>query len=229
VQGRFTGADPYDINIERQETADRDEANDLFRNYIEQPQHWNHYVYALNNPLKYVDPDGWLEYETELLGKKIKVKISDEIGKKEQDAIRKNIDSAIAKINDGADKLTSEQTKAINSMNGIEVGGRFSRSGMDPNRKVFLITERFAKTQDLDWLTGAIIHDSYHADQMRRGEKYSGLDAERRASAFAADVAERIGLNSATIKALNRDAIEGHPEPPFKILQKSRPPKKKSP
>src|SRR5690349_23293108 len=58
TQGRFTGVDPYDINLERQDTSDPEEANALFRNYISQPQHWNHYSYGLNNPLRYVDPDG---------------------------------------------------------------------------------------------------------------------------------------------------------------------------
>ena len=60
-------------------TPDPEEADNLFRRCIEQPQHWNRYIYALNNPLRYVDPDGLMEYETELLGKKIKVKISDNL------------------------------------------------------------------------------------------------------------------------------------------------------
>jgi RHS repeat-associated protein len=47
MQGRFTGVDPYDINFERQETNDREEAEVLFRDYLFQPQHWNRYVYAL--------------------------------------------------------------------------------------------------------------------------------------------------------------------------------------
>jgi hypothetical protein len=65
-----------------------------------------------------------MEYETQLLDKKIKVKISDKLtseGKKlegddlkaAQEKIKANIDSAIAKINAGADKLTSEQKSAI--------------------------------------------------------------------------------------------------------------------
>jgi RHS repeat-associated protein len=68
THGRFTGADPYDINFERQETFNPDKAAAVFGNYLKQPQHWNHYIYTLNSPLKYVDPDGLMEYETELLG-----------------------------------------------------------------------------------------------------------------------------------------------------------------
>ncbi len=84
IQGRFRSADPSDINFERQETSDPDEADAAFRNYINQPQHWNHYSCALNNPLKYVDPDGLFEYETDLLGQKIKVHVDDEIIKKDK-------------------------------------------------------------------------------------------------------------------------------------------------
>jgi RHS repeat-associated protein len=41
-QGRFTSADPTFLNILK----------------VVNPQRWNLYAYALNNPLKYVDPDG---------------------------------------------------------------------------------------------------------------------------------------------------------------------------
>ena len=50
MQGRFTGVDLYDINFERQNTLDPEEADALFRSYINEPQHWNHYTYALNKP-----------------------------------------------------------------------------------------------------------------------------------------------------------------------------------
>jgi RHS repeat-associated protein len=51
AQGRFTSLDPFNI---LQDAGDREELND----YLGNPQHWNKYAYSLNNPLKYVDPDG---------------------------------------------------------------------------------------------------------------------------------------------------------------------------
>ena len=42
AQGRFTSADPTFLNILR----------------VVNPQRWNRYSYAVNNPLKYIDPDG---------------------------------------------------------------------------------------------------------------------------------------------------------------------------
>jgi RHS repeat-associated protein len=51
IMGRFTSVDPYDpITVG---------ASNESRNYfILQPQNWNRYTYGLNNPQKYVDPDG---------------------------------------------------------------------------------------------------------------------------------------------------------------------------
>jgi len=51
AQGRFTSPDPYSILQE----ADSREELDAF---LVEPQRWNKYAYSLNNPLKYVDPDG---------------------------------------------------------------------------------------------------------------------------------------------------------------------------
>ena len=240
MQGRFTGADPYDINLERQRTSDPEEADRLFRNYIGQPLHWNHYAYALNNPLKYVDPDGLMEYETELLGKKIKVKISDNLksgdGKKlkgdalkaAQDKIKSNIDGAIAKINGGADKLTSAQKTAINSMNGIEVRTDRHAPGMNVDSKVFNLTQRFGGAT-LETLAAAIVHDSYHAYQGKQGMASVGIEAEKQASTFTVPVLKAIGGFSPEIIAnYEYDAARGHgewgtPAP------KPREPKKKKP
>lgn len=51
AQGRFTSPDPFDI---LQEAEDREELDGFLSN----PQGWNKYIYSLNNPLAYVDPDG---------------------------------------------------------------------------------------------------------------------------------------------------------------------------
>lgn len=165
------------------------------------------------------------------MGKNIKVKISDKIDKKEQEGIKANINNALAKINAGADKLTSKQITAINSMKGIEVRNDVKFSFMNTNNKVFNIKQSLAETPDVDWLAGAIIHDSFHADQARRGLSFEGdknsLAREKEASAFAADVVERIGLDRKTIDALKKDAIGGHKTPRPSPYTKS--PNKKTP
>ena len=240
MQGRFTGADPYDINFERQEVDDPEGADNLFNSYIRQPQHWNHYSYTLNNPLRYVDPDGLFEYETELLGKKIKVKISDNLKsengeklrgndlKAAQDKIKNNIDSAIAKINGGASELTSEQKSAINSMNGIEVRTDRKSPGMDTSSRVFNITQRYAGAT-VETLAAAFIHDSYHAYQASKGMPSYGYDAEKEASKFTVPVLKAIGGFSAEIIAnYEYDATHGHGQWGTEA-PKPREPKKKKP
>jgi RHS repeat-associated protein len=230
IQGRFTGADPYDINFERQTTVNPEEAEDRFRNYIKQAQHWNRYAYALNNPLRYVDPDGQLEYNAELLGKKIKIKISNNIEKNEQEAIKANLNAAIAKINEGADKLTADEKQAINSMNGIEVRNDINGSFFNPANKVINMKQRLAEHPTLDFLVAAIIHESFHAHQFRREMSFDGeenkLNREKEASAFAVDVGKKIGLSGQVIESYQRDAKEGHRAPSGAIYVK--PPKKKN-
>jgi len=50
--GRFQTPDPFiPFNLKK----------DKFQAWISNPQHWNKYAYALNNPLLYVDPSGMTE------------------------------------------------------------------------------------------------------------------------------------------------------------------------
>ena len=221
MQGRFTGADPFDINLERQETRDSEEADALFLKYIAQPQHWNHYAYALNNPLKYVDPDGLMEYETELLGQKIKVKISDNFKsedgkqklngkalKKAQAKIKQNIDNAIAKINSGRDLLTPDQIGVINSMKAIEVRTDIPYPGMSGS--TFMMTPRYTETGDPETLPAAFIHEAAHAYQIRQGSPTNRMEMEKQASAFTWPILEKLGMSQRIIEAFKKDAKEGH-------------------
>lgn len=63
AQGRFTSTDSYDPALSRQVAANRDEAEEEFRKYLMQSQHWNRYPYVINNPLRYLDPNGEQELE----------------------------------------------------------------------------------------------------------------------------------------------------------------------
>ena len=153
------------------------------------------------------------------------------MGKEDQANIKKRIDEAIARINKGADKLTPDQIKTINKMNGIEVRNDISGSFMHPVNYYFQIKQTLAETPDNNYLSGAIIHDSFHPSQMQQGLSFEGeenrRDREREASSFAADVAERIGLSQSTIEAFKRDTKQGHIIPNRSIY--TRPPKKKNP
>ncbi|NJM53117.1 MAG: hypothetical protein HC846_06825 [Blastocatellia bacterium] len=50
--GRFSGVDPFNPILGKQNVSSPKEAEGEFVNYISQPQHWNRYAYSLNNPLK---------------------------------------------------------------------------------------------------------------------------------------------------------------------------------
>jgi RHS repeat-associated protein len=58
TQGRFTSIDPYNIVMETQNSTDKKESQKQFTTYLSDPRRWNRYVYCLNNPLLYTDPNG---------------------------------------------------------------------------------------------------------------------------------------------------------------------------
>jgi RHS repeat-associated protein len=60
VQGRFSGADPFNIalDVQLESQSDFRKAATKLQVYLSLPQQWNRYSYSLNNPLVYVDPNG---------------------------------------------------------------------------------------------------------------------------------------------------------------------------
>ena len=110
-------------------------------------------------------------------------------------------------------------------MKGIEVRTDISHPGLNPESKVLYLTPSYGRSEDVDMLAGVIVHDSFHADQKRRGAKYCGIDAEKEASAFTLGVLQKIGITDQRIlQVYQRDSQEGH----TCGVEKSRP-KKKTP
>jgi RHS repeat-associated protein len=56
--GRFASVDPYSPNMDRQTGTNRRAAEARFAAFLTSPQQWNRYIYAIDDPLKYVDPTG---------------------------------------------------------------------------------------------------------------------------------------------------------------------------
>lgn len=56
--GRFSTPDPYNVILEKERGEDEDERADILIGFISNPQRWNVYVYVVNNPLAFIDPDG---------------------------------------------------------------------------------------------------------------------------------------------------------------------------
>lgn len=66
AQGRFTSTDSYEINQEVSKAKSQDQRQTLLHGYITNPQVWNRYAYALNNPLRLVDLNGKCSQPTNL-------------------------------------------------------------------------------------------------------------------------------------------------------------------
>ena len=135
-------------------------------------------LYALNNPLKYVDPDGKKEkeYETSditLFGRTIPLKISLAIDAKQRAEIKAQIGRAIDRLNTGLGSLSKDQIneisskiQGINSLQWLTVREDMSYSNLKDG--MFNMTISQVLNSSIEQLGGAIVHDSFHADQKGR-------------------------------------------------------------
>jgi hypothetical protein len=171
---------------------------------LKQPQMWNRYAYALNNPLRFIDPTGMLTYQATVLGVDVRVHIDDELDEKAQLALKKTIDASFAKINAGKEELTKQEQGIVTLIKSLEVGR--DDSGMNTQTGQLTMFAPHLMMQTSDAFAADYVHDSKHVDNANplnplytnwfvggRRQNIQELD-ERDASEFAVRVGAKIGL-----------------------------------
>ncbi|HYG99310.1 MAG TPA: RHS repeat-associated core domain-containing protein [Terriglobales bacterium] len=203
--GRMLSPDPLNIFGLKPEQFER---------FIADPQHWNKYAYVLNNPLRFTDPLGLLEYQAALLDKKIRIHIDDHLSDKQQQALKGKLDAAISNINQNAEKLTSQQKSVLGNIKSIDVDGTAKRSFVIESKGAFTLSVGDVQKSSKAYLGSAIGHDGFHIQLFKIGGigASRGNDGERRATEFQIDFGKRIGLTPGEVNYLKdfRDNIEKH-------------------
>jgi RHS repeat-associated protein len=193
--GRFTNVDPV-------LATDRS---------ILDPQSWNRYVYVRNNPVRYVDPDGRLDYEATLLGRSLPVHIDDRLSKARQRELQKLVDAGIDTINK-AKGLTGREKLIIKNIRTLTIDGSKKRSFVDERTNQLTLTPDFVLESSDEYLGSAIAHDGKHIDLFNRGGTSAsrGLKAEVAAMQFQLEVGRKIGLSPDEERYI--EGLIGNPE-----------------
>ena len=162
-----------------------------------EPQSWNLFSYARNNPLRYVDPDGRLNYEALLFGQKVPVRVDDRLSKKQQLALKKKLDAALHKLNSGK-ALTKEEVATIRNVKSIAVDGSARRSSILESTGAFTLIPGDVRDSSASFLGSSLAHDAKHVELFQQGglRLSRGLGAEVDAMKFQLQVGEKIGISS---------------------------------
>jgi RHS repeat-associated protein len=181
VPGRFLAVDP-----------DLDQK--LASSY---PQAWNRYTYVRGNPLRYIDPDGRMQYDTTVLRQTVHVHIDDNLPMKTQKALQAQVDGAVKKINTGQN-LTKGEISIIHNIKSIEVSGSARRSSIMEKTGALTLTRSDVERSSAPYLGSSIAHDGKHVDLFNQGgiTLSRGLTAEVDAMKFQLQIGRKIGISS---------------------------------
>jgi RHS repeat-associated protein len=202
VGGRFLSVDPV-LDV---------------KGALTNPQMWNRYSYALNNPLRFVDPTGLLTYQAIVLGVEVRVHIEDELDESAQLALKATLDAAFAKINNNEEELTNQERGTVMLIRSLEVGGGVS--GMNTLTGQLTMFAPHLMMQSSDAFAADYVHDSKHVFNANalnplytnwfvggRRQNIQELD-ERDASEFAVRIGGKLGLGPEALWKYQRVLID---------------------
>ncbi|HEV7920347.1 MAG TPA: RHS repeat-associated core domain-containing protein [Thermoanaerobaculia bacterium] len=198
----------YDASLGR--FLSLDPAFDL-KQTIPNPQGWNRYAYVRDNPLRYVDPDGRLDYDARLLGQRIHVHIDDSLTARRQGQLQTQVNASLRKINNGRNLTPAEKT-IIKNIRSIDVDNSAQRSSVMESTGALTLTADYVRDSSSSWLGSAIAHDGKHVDLFNQGGTSSsrGLPAEVTAMRFQLQVGRKIGLSRSERQYIQN--LIAHPE-----------------
>jgi RHS repeat-associated protein len=181
AQGRFTSVDPFDPVLGKQGANDKEKAEKEFFIYLDQPQHWNRYPYALNNPLRYIDPDGF--GETIVVGLNILWDKDAHYTDEEKEEIKrqyiteaketfKNIDITFVVVSE-AEGTATNLANNKRTVNGHEEGNLnvfFTKKSDLPSTEVTRYDQGtvFIRTHGINFVSGAF-QPEYHETDLAHG------------------------------------------------------------